>query len=62
MDDISFEELLSPTSDRMIFRGIWGSHAYGTNTPESDRDTIVVFMMEQRHYLAIGDQVRLLWI
>lgn len=62
MDDISFEKLLSPTSDRVIFRGIWGSHAYGTNTPESDRDTIGVFMMEQRHYLAIGDPVRLLWI
>ena len=58
MDDISFEKLLSSTSDRVIFRGIWGSHAYGTNTPESDRDTIGVFMMEQRHYLAIGDPVR----
>ena len=48
MDDISFEKLLYPTSDRVIFRGIWGSYAYGTNTPESDRDTIGVFMMEQR--------------
>lgn len=58
MDDISFEKLLSPASDRVIFRGIWGSYAYGTNTPESDRDTIGVFMMEQHHYLAIGDTVR----
>ena len=58
MDDISFEKLLSPASDRVIFRGIWGSYAYGTNTPESDRDTIGVFMMEQHHYLAIGDPVR----
>ena len=58
MDDISFEKLLSPASDRVIFRGIWGSYAYGTNTPESDRDTIGVFMMEQRHYLTIGDPVR----
>ena len=58
MDDISFEKLLSPASDRVIFRGIWGSYAYGTNTPESDRDTIGVFMMERHHYLAIGDPVR----
>ena len=58
MDDITFEKLLSPVSDRVIFRGVWGSHAYGTNTPESDRDTIGVFVMEQRHYLAIGDPVR----
>ena len=58
MDDISFEKLLSPTSDRVIFRAIWGSYAYGTNTPESDRDTIGVFMMERHHYLAIGDPVR----
>ena len=58
MDDISFEKLLSPASDRVIFRGIWGSYAYGTNTPESDRDTIGIFMMEQHHYLAIGDPVR----
>ena len=49
MDDITFEKLLSPASGRVIFRGVWGSHAYGTNTPESDRDTIGVFMMEQHH-------------
>ena len=32
MDDITFEKLLSPNSDRVIFRGIWGSHAYAKNS------------------------------
>ncbi len=41
----------------MIFRGVWGSHAFGTDTPQSDRDTIGVFVMEQRHYLAVGNPI-----
>ena len=57
MDTIPFDSLCNTTSDRVIFRGIWGSHAYGTSTPESDRDTIGVFIVEQSHYLSIGEPV-----
>jgi len=57
MNAITFDRLTDSASERVIFRGVWGSHAYGTNTPESDRDTIGVFMMELNHYLAIGEPV-----
>ncbi len=55
MNDFSFQSLLDDRSKRVIFRGIWGSHAYGTNTPESDRDTIGIFVLEKARYLALKE-------
>ena len=55
-DVATFDSLCNPASERVIFRGVWGSHAYGTSTPESDRDTIGVFVMKQSHYLSLGEQ------
>ena len=48
-----FEDLERNSDGRLIFRGVWGSHAYGTSTPESDRDTIGVFMVESQRYLEL---------
>lgn len=48
-----FEYLGKNNDGRVIFRGLWGSHAYGTATPESDRDTIGVFVVESRRYLEL---------
>ncbi|MCQ2380586.1 MAG: nucleotidyltransferase domain-containing protein [Victivallaceae bacterium] len=53
----SFDSLSKSDSPRVIFRGIWGSHAYGTSTPESDRDTVGVFVVEPERYLAICNPV-----
>ncbi len=53
-ESITFDILHSSECTRVIFRGVWGSHAYGTSTPESDRDMIGVFVLEKEHYLAIG--------
>ena len=51
---LRFEDLEKNNDGRVIFRGLWGSHAYGTSTPESDRDTIGVFVVESRHYLNLN--------
>jgi len=48
-----FEDLERNSDGRLIFRGVYGSHAYGTSTPESDRDTIGVFMVESQRYLEL---------
>jgi len=50
---LRFEDLEKNNDGRVIFRGLWGSHAYGTSTPESDRDTIGIFVVESRHYLEL---------
>ena len=47
MSSLTFEKLLSDENSRVILRTVWGSHAYGTNTPASDRDTMGVFVMEK---------------
>ncbi len=52
-EPITFKTLHSPECNRVIFRGVWGSHAYGTSTPESDRDMIGVFVLEKKQYLAL---------
>ena len=52
--NITFDSLQKNTDDRVIFRGIWGSHAYGTATPESDQDSVGVFVLESETYLSLG--------
>ena len=54
---LTFEKLLDSERDRVIFRAVWGSHAFGTATPESDRDTVGVFVMEKSHYLTAAEPV-----
>lgn len=51
---LQYKDLDENLDQRVIFRGVWGSHAYGTSTPESDRDTIGVFIVESRRYLELG--------
>lgn len=58
MNELTFEKLLTDEKYRVIFRTVWGSHAYGTNTPESDRDTMGVFIMEKSHYLTASESIR----
>ncbi len=55
MSEFSFQSLLNEHLDRVIFRAVWGSFAYGTNTPESDQDTIGVFILEKEYYLALKE-------
>ncbi len=55
MMELSFESLLKDTTGRVIFRGIWGSHAYGTSTPESDWDTFGVYVLEAERYLSFQE-------
>ena len=40
MSDLTLEKLLSSEQNRIFFHAIWGNHAYGTNTPTSDQDTM----------------------
>ncbi|MGI6356828.1 MAG: DNA polymerase beta superfamily protein [Lentisphaeria bacterium] len=51
----TFNQLQSDVSGRVIFRGIWGSHAYGTATPESDYDSLGVFMLEKSAYISLDE-------
>jgi hypothetical protein len=51
--DITFDMLQNDASGRVIFRGVWGSHAFGTATPESDLDTVGVYVMERDAYLSL---------
>ena len=51
MNNLTFEKLQTSDSNRIIFKTITGSHAYGTNTPTSDLDTMGVFILEKSHYL-----------
>ena len=58
MSFLTFENLLTSENYRVIFRTVWGSHAYGTNTPSSDRDTMGVFVMEKSHYLTASEPIK----
>ena len=51
--DITFDMLQNDASGRVIFRGVWGSHAFGTSTPESDFDTVGVYVVEREAYLSL---------
>ena len=51
--ELTFDTLQNDTSGRVIFRGVWGSHAYGTATPESDMDTLGVYVLETEAYLSL---------
>jgi len=53
MNHFSFQSLQDKHHEHVIFRGVWGSFAYGTNTPESDRDTIGIFILPKDRYLAL---------
>ena len=50
MTDYSFQTLHSDTGARVIFRGITGSRAYGTNRPGSDEDIRGVFLVPPLEY------------
>lgn len=52
---LSYDTLQNDTMGRVIFRGIWGSHAFGTATPESDIDTLGVYMLETKTYLSLPE-------
>ena len=58
MTDLTFERLLGNEKHRVIYRAVWGSHAFGTATPASDRDTLGVFVMEKAHYLISPEPLR----
>ena len=51
--DLSFDRLQNDADGRVIFRGVWGSHAFGTATPESDIDTLGVYVLETKAYLSL---------
>ena len=55
---LTVEKLLSEEKHRVIFHAVSGSHAYGTDTPQSDRDTMGVFVMEKSHYLIATEPVK----
>lgn len=55
MNELSFHSLIGDNCDQVIFRGIWGSFAYGTSTPESDRDTVGVFILPKERYLSMQE-------
>ena len=50
---LSYDTLQNDPTERVIFRGIWGSHAFGTSTPESDLDTLGVYVLEMDSYLSL---------
>jgi predicted nucleotidyltransferase len=50
---LSYDTLQNDTTGRVIFRGVWGSHAFGTATPESDLDTLGVYVLEMDSYLSL---------
>ena len=54
--ELSFETLQNDSSGRVIFRGVWGSHAFGTATSESDIDTFGVYVLETETYLSLIEQ------
>ena len=49
----SFDSLHDDASGMVIFRGVWGSHAFGTATPESDTDTLGVYVLRPEAYLSL---------
>ena len=51
--NLTFEKLHNDTTGRVIFRGIWGSHAFGTATQESDIDTLGIYVLETSAYLSL---------
>lgn len=51
--NLTYEVLHNDSSGCVIFRGIWGSHAFGTATPESDIDTLGVYVLERTAYLSL---------
>lgn len=50
----SFDSLHSDNGSRVIFRGIVGSRAYGTNRPESDEDVRGVFLVPPIEYALLS--------
>ena len=58
MNNLTFEKLLTNEKARIIFHTISGSHAYGTNIPTSDKDTMGVFVMDKNHYLTSNEPVK----
>ena len=54
MTDYSFQTLHSDGGARVIFRGIVGSRAYGTNRPGSDEDVRGVFLVPPVEYALLA--------
>ena len=51
--ELSFDALQNDSAGRVIFRRVWGSHAFGTATPESDIDTLGLYVLETKAYLSL---------
>ena len=54
MTDYSFQTLHSDGGARVIFRGVVGSRAYGTDRPESDEDIRGVFLVPPLEYALLA--------
>ena len=48
------DSLENQANERVIFRGVVGSRAYGTNTPESDTDTRGIFVVPSMEYALLS--------
>ncbi|MCQ2378874.1 MAG: nucleotidyltransferase domain-containing protein [Victivallaceae bacterium] len=53
----SFRFLSGPRCEHVIFHARWGSFAFGTATPESDCDSLGVFVLEKWRYLSMLEDV-----
>lgn len=53
MTDYSFQTLHSDGGARVIFRGVVGSRAYGTDRPGSDEDVRGVFLVPPIEYALV---------
>ena len=54
MTDYSFQTLHSDGGTRVIFRGVVGSRAYGTDRPGSDEDIRGVFLVPPLEYALLA--------
>jgi len=51
---VTLDSLLAHDTPALLFECVSGSHAYGTHTPESDRDLRGVFALSSRAYLGLN--------
>ncbi len=58
METLTPEVLLDVEKRRLILHATWGSHAYGTNLPTSDKDSIGIFILEKQHYLTATEPIK----
>ena len=58
MESLTPELLLGSEKRHLILHATWGSHAYGTNLPTSDQDSIGIFILEKEHYLTAAEPIK----